>query len=338
MRQLLLTMFTTFLFLVPGGRHNSASGEGKICGVSLVAPPRKVDATWTQSVKNISAEWVAIMPYAYCRPGETTIHYDTGHQWWGESEEGARETMRHAHAAGLQVMLKPMVWIPGSWPGGLDFPDDASWKAWEASYEAYIMRLAKAAADENAEAICIGTEFKIAATKRPAFWIALAARVRTVFKGKVTYAANWDEFTSITFWKDLDYIGVDAYFPLSDAQVPDLAALGRAWDRANAVMAQLSKDTGKKIVFTEYGYRSVNKTAWKQWELENISTESQVNHKAQIHGYKALFENVWDQEWFGGGFLWQWYTGHDHAGGESDSDYTPQNKPAEQLIRTWYSK
>jgi hypothetical protein len=312
--------------------------DSKICGISLVAPPNKVDASWTQPVRSISAEWVAVMPYAYSRPGEPVVHWDSQHQWWGESEAGARETIRHARQAGLNVMLKPMVWVPGGWPGGFELSSEEKWKEWEASYERYVMRLAKVAAEEGAQAFCIGTEFKLAATQRPQFWSQLAQKVRGVFSGKITYAANWDEFTQITFWKDLDYIGVDAYFPLSDATVPDYAALGRAWKNANAAMEKVSRDNGKQILFTEFGYRSVDKTAWKQWELENIGFGSQVNHKAQVVSYRALFENVWNKDWFAGGFLWQWYTNHSNAGGDKDSDYTPQNKPVEILIREWYSK
>ena len=51
---------------------------------------------------------------------------------------------------------------------------------------------------------------------RPKFWNELILKIKKLYKGKLTYAANWDEYKRIHFWNVLDYIGVDAYFPLTD--------------------------------------------------------------------------------------------------------------------------
>jgi hypothetical protein len=47
--------------------------------------------------------------------------------------------------------------------------------------------------------------------------VTIDCEIRKIYTGKLTYAANWDDFDKVPFWKELDYIGIDAYFPLSDA-------------------------------------------------------------------------------------------------------------------------
>jgi hypothetical protein len=35
---------------------------------------------------------------------------------------------------------------------------------------------------------------------RPKYWQELILEIRKVYKGKLTYAANWDEFKRVPFW------------------------------------------------------------------------------------------------------------------------------------------
>ena len=42
------------------------------------------------------------------------------------------------------------------------------------------------------------------------------AYVRQTFKGKLTYSANWDHYSGIGFWDDLDLIGMNSYWKLGD--------------------------------------------------------------------------------------------------------------------------
>ena len=142
----------------------------------------------------------------------------------------------------------------------------------------------------------------------------------------------------IPFWHLMDYIGIDAYFPLSNAKTPSVGELLFAWEGPKHRLKVLSDSVGKKLIFTEMGYRSINHTAWKQWEFENAPDHENVNLKAQENGYSAIFKCFWDQQWFAGGFLWKWKIPDDKAGGIKRSDYSPQNKPVEKLIKKWYDK
>lgn len=321
--------------------HNSIRNPiGKTNGISLVGPPKEIDSSWTTDVKSINANWVAIIPYAFCDDKTGDISYGekvTHYQWWGERPQGVCATICHAKIAGLKVMVKPHLWIPGSWPGSFQLKDEASWKNWELQYEAYVLQLASIADSMSADVFCIGTELRFAANERPDYWRSLIRKVRAEFNGPLTFAANWDNYNNITFWNDLDYIGIDAYFPLSENSTPSIDELIQAWKPIKKNIHSLSQKYNKPVLFAEYGYRSIDKAAWRNWEVED-NYELPVNLKAQEHAYEAIYQSFWGEEWFAGGFLWKWYNNDLQSGGLKNTDYTPQNKPVERIMKYYHEK
>ncbi|MBP6827550.1 MAG: hypothetical protein KA165_13395, partial [Saprospiraceae bacterium] len=94
----------------------------KINGLTFVAPPEPFPQNPMTAVKEVGAGWIAVVPYAFTRPGDANVQYhEAGGQWWGEKPAGVRETIRLAHENGIKVMLKPQVWIPRGWTGSLSF-------------------------------------------------------------------------------------------------------------------------------------------------------------------------------------------------------------------------
>ena len=158
--------------------------------------------------------------------------------------------------------------------------------------------------------------------------------IRKVYKGKLTYAANWDEYKRITFWNQLDYIGIDAYFPLTDKKSPTIEEFELGWQTHKNEIKKVQSQFKKPILFTEYGYRSIDFTGKKPWESNR--TEGSVNLEAQKNGLQAIHNQFWKEEWFVGGFLWKWFHTHDRVGGLNNNRFTPQNKPAELLIQQLY--
>ena len=75
-------------------------------------------------------------------------------------------------------------------------------------------------------------------------------------------------------------------------------------------------------------------TAKKPWLVDR--NEEQANMEGQVNAKQAIFEEFWGEDWFAGGFVWKWFLNHDRAGGEQDNRFTPQNKPAEDVIRMFY--
>lgn len=315
-------------------KKNSVTVEEKIDGVSFVSPPQPIASQWTSSLQRISAGWVAIIPFAFATPESGDIRYGEGHQWWGETPEGCEQLIEHAQEAGLKVMIKPQVWIRGSWPGDY-LPKGEEFEIFKETYSKYIHEYAKLAEVQNCAVLCVGTEFKLLSVKCPAYWKQLIASVRQVYTGKVTYAANWDNYMAVTFWNDLDYIGVDAYFPLSEKKNPELKDLMTHWEEPIRQLAATSERHKLPVLFTEFGYKSTDQTTWNQWE-KDYASGLLVNHKAQETAYHALLSSLWDKPWFAGGFLWKWYSNEQSISPETNSDYTPQKKPVEEIIRRFY--
>ncbi|MBT8221348.1 MAG: hypothetical protein KJP00_16090, partial [Bacteroidia bacterium] len=315
-----------------------AYGQDNIKGLSLVSPPDQFVHDPMIDVENVHAEWIAVIPYAFTRSYEPQVHYNTGNwQWWGETPEGAKETIRLAQNRGIKVLLKPQVYIPGSWTGELNFDDD-QWVRWETSYRDYILTFAKMAQEMNVEMFCVGTEFKISTRDRPKFWFELIADIKNHYNGKLTYASNWDEYQHISFWKELDYIGIDAYYPLVDVSTPSVSEVEKAWIPVIDDLRAVYKKWDRKILFTEFGYLSVDRCAYKNWDLEKNIKDHDVNEIAQSNALDGLFSALWKEEFWVGGFLWKWYPNMQGRVSYHDRDYTPQGKLAEQTLSEWYKQ
>lgn len=312
-------------------------------GANLVAPPQKPADTTFRALWADGGTWVAVVPYGFCRAGEAHFYWHGNRppgqrrgdgQWWGETPAGVAETVRMARAQGLKVMLKPHVWMMGSSHLDLAFEKEADWQTFEADYRGYVLGNARLADSLKVDLFCITTELDKFALTRPAFWSQLITDVRTIYKGKLTYAANWDRYDKLPFWDQLDYIGVDAYFPLADDETPSVKAMVRGWKKPVMELARLSATFQKPILFTEFGYRSCDHTAKKPWESE---TDCQPNLEAQTSAYIALYEVLGSQPWFAGGFVWKWFMLEQHGPRERDR-FSPQGKPAEIALRQAWAK
>lgn len=309
----------------------------KIDGVSFVSPARKFPATHLASIKTaVGADWVAVSPFAFTYQHSPELHFNSQMQWWGERIAGVHTIINYAHQHNYKVMLKPQVWMMSGWVGDFEPKTASDWQIWEENYENYILSFAKIADSMQVALFCIGTEYRIAAKQRPQYWRKLCKKVKAIYKGPITYAANWDNYENINFWDELDYIGVDAYFPLVDAPTPTVAALVKAWQPRVQKLKKISEQYQRPILFTEYGYMSCDYTAWQNWENENNKANLRVNSQAQSNAFEALYQSLWHKDFFAGGFIWKWYPNYEKAGGSSNKDYTPQNKACEKVIKSYY--
>ncbi len=332
---LLLTAYITYR------RPIDTPFKEKINGIAYVAPRSPEPENPFIFMEKVNANWVCIMPYAFCSAEVPVIRYNNERQWWGERSEGIVKTIELAKERNMKVMLKPHVWVRGEgWTGDFYVESDEDWEKWEESYAEYMLDMAKIADSLDVELFCVGLEFKNVIDRRPNCWPALIKKVRKVYSGPLTYGANWDNFENIPFWNQLDYIGVHAYFPLSDKPTPTVGDLMKAWEEPYHRIKKLQKEHKKPILFTEYGYRSIDKAAGKQWELPHgwRDTLSTPNTEVQKNAYEAFYLKFWNEPWVAGGFFWKWHGKHEDAGGLKNIQFTPQNKPAQNVIRAWYGK
>ncbi len=315
---------------------HSVSREDKMNGISLAASPRVIDDSTVQSIRDMHANWVCLMPFAFVENiHDVNIHYNSERQWHGETIEGIKETMDAFKKKGVHVMLKPQLWVGwGSFTGDIEMQTEANWDSLEQDYSHYILDFAKVAESENCDMLCIGTELNKFVVARPAYWNNLIDSIRKIYKGKLTYAENWDAYSKVPFWKKLDFIGINAYFPLSDEKNVSLKPLENSWEKYIKKLSDFSSSQERKILFTEYGYRSSDYTARAPWDEK----EEPVNFSNQAIALQALYNSCWDQPWFAGGFLWKWYDGIRNVFKNDNTDFTPQNKPAENVVKKMYEK
>ncbi len=320
------------LFLVSIIIQACTGQSAKINGVSYVASGEPTTQEQIQEVKNIYANYAAVMPFGFIRNAENPeVLFNTERQWFGERREGVKQYIEMLQQDNIQVMVKPQIWIGhGQFTGYMKMATEDDWQKLEASYKRFILLYAEVAQETNATLFCIGTELEQFTVHRPRFWKELIAEVRKVYKGKLTYAANWDEYKRFPYWEELDFIGVDGYFPVSALKTPTVEDARKGWQPWKAEMKEVSEKNNKPILFTEYGYRNIDFAGKEPWQSNR--TEDGHNTEAQVNLYKAFFEEMYPEPWFAGGFIWKWFIDHKNAGGLERNQFSPQNKPVQQVI------
>ncbi len=326
-------------------KTNSSSNDDylkdnlKIKGLSFVAPSRPYSTDPMISIKNVNAEWIAIIPYGFIPGDGHAVQHGSERQWWGERKEGVIETILKAKENGLKVMLKPQIWIHDQWVGDFVLDNEENWLEWEESYSKYIIHYAEIAKEYDVDMICIGTEFKKAMVKRTDYWYKLIDQIKEHYDGPLTYSSNWDEYQDVPIWDKLDYIGISAYFPLTNSATPSQEELMKKWAPTIKNLNAFSKKFKKKIIFTEFGYLSIDGCAGKTWELENERDKHNANPEAQSIALDCLFKAFWEKDFWAGGFIWKWYPQiREDRQNFYLKDYSPQGKLAEKTLAEWYNK
>ncbi len=311
--------------------------QEKINGLSFVASKILINEHHVNPVVDINANYVAIMPFGFIRDlSHPEISFNSNHQWVGETKTGAKHYIEEFQKKNIQIMLKPQIWIwRGQFTGHIEMANEADWKILEDSYSKFLLEYCQLAHEMNVPIVCIGTELEKFIENRPNFWLDLILKIKKIYQGKLTYAANWDEYKRTPFWDDLDFIGIDAYFPVSEVKTPNIIDCLDGWKQYKKEIKSISKKHNKQILFTEFGYRSVDFSGKEPWKSDRSMT--QVNLEAQTNATRALFKEFWEENWFAGGFVWKWYCNHQSAGGENNTRFTPQNKPVEAVIKAQFS-
>ena len=363
---------------VPDGNHFQQSNISFDQIDNLDHHPSKLGVCWVggdsvsyhniDQLTEVNGNWISQTPFAW-QPDifGPELHLNTDRAWWGEADRGLIHTTKIAKEKGVKVMLKPHIWIRsanGKWRSDLKMKSDEDWDKWFANYETMIMHYANLAQTHQIEALCIGTELHLTTKFHPDRWRAMIRKIRNVYDGELTYAANWyKEFEDITFWDDLDYIGVQAYFPLSHSENPSKEELVKSWEKHKHAMKKVADTYNKKIVLTEIGYKNTADSAIKPWTWpQNLELEKVVkSDQTQINLYEAMFESLYHEPWIDGFFIWKWFhSTHRYKDfpayftarqarfdslrrvrkwGERPKVYfTPQRTEAIHVLKDWYGK
>ena len=317
------------------GNHYQADRRHRGVAVKGLGAP-----DFDQAVRD-NVEWVAMTPFGWQRGLNTPdVFMSDQVEGWAPTDVELRRAVEAAHGAGLRVMLKPHLWLTESrgWRSRIAMNSEADWIAWFEAYGEFILHHARQADALAVDMLCVGTELA-GTVAHQAEWRELIAAVRAVYEGQLTYAANWDgEFEEVAFWDALDAIGVQAYFPLTEERVPSVATLTRAWTPHVERIDRVARRFDRPVIFTEVGYRSVVSSASHPWDWGGMFFFFQrVSKEAQVNCYEALFATFWDKPWFAGLYLWTWYPRVEPASGYFGRGFTPQRKPAENVMTRWFS-
>jgi hypothetical protein len=280
-----------------------------------------------EDLRDMTANAVALVPYGFSSPDRKTGIRRAGDSISTESDESLRVAKADARRLGLRVMLKPQIWLSyQDWPSGIDFETDEEWDAWFESYESWILSYALLAEELRVDLFCVGTELTHPALERPERFRELISRVRRIYHGPLTYAANWyEEFEKVSFWDAVDLIGLDNYFPLAESPETGEEQLRAAAIEVADRVETVARRAGKAVIFTEVGFPSVR------------ADRSKPDLERQALLYRITFETYWPRPWFYGLYWWKWFSDPANAGPGGDA-WTPRGKPAEGVVADWFAK
>ena len=349
---------------VPGGLGTTDTTKMKgICwvGGDSIGVHNILQAT------QIGVNWISQTPFGWMNGHDSPIVVgNTERAWWGEADRGIRHTSRLAQAAGVKTMLKPHIWLRRSgdkWRSDIAMSSDEEWDEWFASYQEWILHYARLAQELDIAALCIGTELHHTTKYHPDRCRLIIVEIRKVYKGQLTYAANWyREYEDIKFWDQLDYIGIQAYFPLSTKNNPSKQDLVKAWKKHSKSIHRISTKYRKKVILTEIGYTNTAAAATEPWVWpQDLSEGVEISDATQSRCYEALFESLWHEEWISGIFIWKWFhSTHGHQDFEAyfaerherrkqwaikqgrklrpQVYFTPQHTEAIDVLTDWYMR
>jgi hypothetical protein len=237
-----------------------------------------------------------------------------------------------------------------------------------------VVDQAKLAQANGAGLFCIGVELdQLTGPAYENYWTDIITAVRAVFSGKLTYSADWDDAlspwqyggsglpagtgditTQISFWKQLDYVGIDEYAPISDLTNPTLAQLIAGWTQVPTAPTTLAvtgnqslisyyqgiaATLGMPLLFTELGYANSSDAASSPATPgydENGSTDGATADPAlQADLYQAYFD-AWQQAGKGalaGTYIWNCQP----SGDVNNSDFSPQGLAAQTQLADGYA-
>jgi GTA TIM-barrel-like domain len=288
-----------------------------------------------------------------------------------DSLDALASTIQEALGYGLSVMVRPLIdfvdpdrnpeYNPGDWRAYFN-PSD--FDSFFATYKQIVLDNAEVAQANGAQLLCIGAEIdQLCGPDYLDAWTDIIRSVRAVYTGGLTYAANWnsdispwqgqhglpagtgDIATQISFWDQLDYVGIDCYAPISDAADPTLDDLVAGWtdtptDLTSAAVTgeltlvayfqSVAARIGIPLLFTELGYESATDAASQPFG----SATNVFDPMLQASLYQAFFQ-AWQEADDGslvGLYLWNWDPNAAEVGPDSGANFSPQGLPAQAVI------
>lgn len=260
-------------------------------------------------------------------------------EWsFAENRAGVLKLARAAKARGLRVLLIPHLWVETTgWRGEIDPGTEAGWLDYQAEYRSFVLRWAEVAAAAHADIFSIGVECKSWSGRFGAYWNALIRSVRATFPGQLTYSANWDEADSVLFWEQLDYVGINAFYPLAKQEQASYEQYAQGAEAALQRAGALGELVGKPVLFVEMGYTTRPNAAVEPWLWPDTMQQVSVDEWEQARAFAALMGAAASKSWLAGLFVWRYYANLDDVSQEASWGFSPHGKLAERVLGNIFS-
>ena len=256
--------------------------------------------------------------------------------WTTAPAKNLERAIRIARRLGLTVVLRPYLDpLSGGWRGQLE---PANVNLWFANYRKFILKYARLAQRAGARGFVVGSELSSLAAYET-HWRALVSAVRREFKGFLTYESNWGvELRLVRWWDALDAISISAYHPLASSYPYTVDQLVAGWygtdPRSTGWFAQIEaahNQYQRPVLFTEIGYRTVEGSAIRPWDIEY---QAPFSEQSQLQAYEAALQVWYRVPWFRG-FHW-WYVPPQSLGSLPGADHRP-TRATLTLLGSWYA-
>lgn len=153
-------------------------------------PPRSYDLlspdldASIKRMKSLSVDTVALVFYHF-QDNDTSTEIFLDYNRYSADPTALAKAVRVIHANGLKVLLKPHIGLNNNQFRGIIQPAPA----YLASYRAHVLEWSAWATKHSVDVMCVGAELK-GLEPADAFWRALVADVRGLFRGPVTYGTE----------------------------------------------------------------------------------------------------------------------------------------------------
>jgi hypothetical protein len=323
--------------------HADASLTGWQKGI-LVQPDTSTDYSSTnfqQSMRNAAADGVNYVSLVIPLSQSNIYSSDVSTDSTTPTNQSLVSGIEFIHSLGMHVALILH-----------DDPNDGQWRAminptnrptWFANYGQILDQYADIAQANNVEEIIIATEMSSLtipsySSQNTPGWINMIQNVRTQYSGLLTYGAEHGGYmaddTELGFWNYLDEIGISAYYSMGNSS-STVADMESDWSQVDASeLKGLAAEYNKPMIFIEAGYVSGDNALGDPGSA--YLDPGNVNLTIQANAYQALLAYWSNSTYMSGVSFWDW-SADPNAGGSNDDNYTPQNKPAEQVMKQWFT-
>ena len=283
----------------------------------------------------LGATWISLTPFGRAWDLKATGVDKTFELPFAESQRGLRRAVKQAHARGLKVLLVPHLWVEsGGWRGELDPETDEGWRHFAESYRAYVLTWAHFAESTHVDMLAAGVEMRswLTTTHAPSF-LPIRRDLRGAYSGLLTYAANWDDVEQTVILGEVDVIGVNAFYPLTDKQGASDADLVKGGLEVAHKVQELAELWQKPVMFNEFGYTARTDPALRPWEWPDRMSGVTIDARAQASAYRGLLAGMLQSRELVGGFVWRLYADPDDLSQEAEWGFSPRGRQAELYLR-----